>query len=118
MYKSKVIEIGELVPQFAEQQLVVIFGPTAPDELKEICVIHEVEQNDDPEPLKVGGTITFGDQKFHIDAVGSMANANLQELGHLSVYFRNQAGETLPGAISASPAGFPDVKVGDYIVIE
>jgi PTS system glucitol/sorbitol-specific IIA component len=47
-----------------------------------------------------------------------MANANLQELGHLSVYFRNEPGETLPGAISASPAGFPDVKVGDYIVIE
>ncbi|MCH4054338.1 MAG: PTS glucitol/sorbitol transporter subunit IIA [Atopobiaceae bacterium] len=119
MYKTKVTEIGELVPQFEEQKILVMFGPTAPDELKEICVIHEVEQDDSDAPLHEGGTITFGDQSFKIANVGSMANANLKELGHLSIYFREKPDpEVLPGAICATPLGFPHVSVGDHIVIE
>jgi PTS system glucitol/sorbitol-specific IIA component len=118
MYRSKVIEVGELVSQFADQQLVVLFGPSAPDELKEISVIHEIEQDDSVEPLRRGGTISFGSESFRIEEVGPMANANLREMGHLSVYFRTTPGDILPGAIRVSPMGFPDIKAGDCIVIE
>jgi PTS system glucitol/sorbitol-specific IIA component len=118
MYRSKVIEVGELVSQFADQQLVVLFGASAPDELKEISVIHELEESDSAEPLQPGGTISFGAESFRIDEVGPMANANLREMGHLSIYFRSTPGDLLPGAIRVSPVGFPDIEAGDSIVIE
>ena len=70
MVKTKIIEIGSMVPAFEEERLVILFGPSATAELKDICVIHEFE--DQPkDALKVGGKIKFGDQEFTIEEVGS-----------------------------------------------
>lgn len=116
MTKTKIVEIGSMVPAFEEEQLIILFGPTATAELRDICVIHEFE--DTPkDALKVGGKLKFGDQEFTIDEVGSQANANFEELGHISIYFRNEAEEVLPGAIIASPGGFPKFEVGDTIEV-
>lgn len=41
MYKTKIIEIGPIVEDFAEEFLLVLFGPQAMAELRDICVIHE-----------------------------------------------------------------------------
>ena len=43
MVKTKIIEIGSMVPAFEEERLVILFGPSATAELKDICVIHEFE---------------------------------------------------------------------------
>jgi PTS system glucitol/sorbitol-specific IIA component len=116
MVKTKIIEIGSMVPAFEEERLVILFGPSATAELKDICVIHEFE--DQPkDALKVGGKIKFGDQEFTIEEVGSQANANFEELGHISIYFRNAVGEILPGAIIVSPGEFPKFELGDVIEI-
>lgn len=116
MVKTKIIEIGSMVPAFEEERLVILFGPSATAELKDICVIHEFE--DQPkDALKVGGKIKFGDQEFTIEEVGSQANANFEELGHISIYFRNAIGEILPGAINVSPGNFPSFEVGGVIEI-
>ncbi|MBC8930687.1 PTS sorbitol transporter subunit IIA, partial [Escherichia coli] len=40
---SKIMEIGPLVPAFEEEKIVILFGPTATNELREISVIHEFQ---------------------------------------------------------------------------
>lgn len=117
MVKTKVTEIGSMVEAFAEEQLVILFGPEATAELRDICVIHEFEEKP-VDALKVGGTIKFGEQAFEIIAVGSQANANFEELGHISIYFREEIGDILPGAIIVSPGSYPDkVEVGEVIEV-
>lgn len=116
MITSKVMEIGESVPEFKEEMLVILFGTSATPELKPISVIHEF--NDTPDNvLQVGAKIQLGDQTYTINQVGSSANQNFEELGHVSIYFRSAQEEVLPGAVIASPKVFPTINVGDELKI-
>ncbi|MGM7723905.1 PTS glucitol/sorbitol transporter subunit IIA [uncultured Metabacillus sp.] len=115
MYKSIVKEIGALALSFEEEKIVILFGPQAPQELKEVAVIHEFEEDSSDEPIKVGGILQVDDQQFTITAVGSAANNNLKELGHISIYFSEPAEQVLPGAVFASPYELPKFKDGSVI---
>ncbi|EAE7904285.1 PTS glucitol/sorbitol transporter subunit IIA [Listeria monocytogenes] len=111
---SKIMEIGPLVPAFEEEKIVILFGPTATNELREISVIHEF-QDVPNNALTKGNTLLIGEQTYTIEEVSSDANKNLEELGHISVYFRSGQNEVLPGAIVVSPEIFPTITVGDSI---
>ncbi|EAE2551724.1 PTS sorbitol transporter subunit IIA [Listeria monocytogenes] len=111
---SKIMEIGPLVPAFEEEKIVILFGPTATNELREISVIHEF-QDVPNNALTKGNTLLIGEQAYTIEEVCSDANKNLEELGHISVYFRSGQNEVLPGAIVVSPEIFPTITVGDSI---
>jgi PTS system glucitol/sorbitol-specific IIA component len=118
VYKSIVKEIGVLVPSFEADKVVILFGPQAPQELKEIAVIHESEVDSSEVPIKEGGSLQIDDQQFTITAVGSAANKNLKELGHISIYFSEPSEQVLPGAIFASPYVFPQFKNGSTIELK
>ncbi|EAC5222528.1 PTS sorbitol transporter subunit IIA [Listeria monocytogenes] len=111
---SKIMEIGPLVPAFEEEKIVILFGPTATNELREISVIHEF-QDVPNNALTKGNTLLIGEQEYIIEEVGSDANKNLEELGHISVYFRSGQNEVLPGAVVVSPEVFPSMTIGDSI---
>lgn len=108
MTRSVVKEIGVLVPTFKEDKILILFGPQAPKELREMAVIHEFEDLLEEEPLKQGGTIQFGEERFTITALGDLANKNFRELGHVSIYFQEPMEEVLPGAVFAAPHSFPN----------
>lgn len=110
---SKIMEIGPLVPAFEEENCYFI-RPTATNELREISVIHEF-QDAPNNALTKGNTLLIGEQVYTIEEVGTDANKNLEELGHISVYFRSGQNEVLPGAIVVSPEVFPTITVGDSI---
>lgn len=116
MYKTTIKEIGELVPAFAEEQLVILFGPTATSELRAIGVIHETTKAEE-NVLKVGRKLMIGSQQYEITKVGKTANKNFDTLGHISIYFKESEAEVLPGAVVVSPAIFPELLVGDCIEI-
>lgn len=114
MVNTKIVEVGSMVPAFEEEQLVILFGPSATTELRDISVIHEVQEQLN-NSIQVGGQLKIGEKVYKIEAVGSQANPNFDELGHVSIYFRNEIGEILPGAIIVSPGEFPTFEVGDNI---
>lgn len=118
MYKTTVKEVGPLAASFEEEKIVILFGPEAPQEIKEIALIHEVSEDASNEPIKVGGVLQIDDQEFTITAVGSVANKNLKELGHISIYFSEENEEVLPGAIIASPSVFPKFDNGSIITFK
>lgn len=114
MFKTTITEIGSMVPDFKEELLLILFGPKATSELKDISVIHE--SNETPlNVIKEGGLLTIGNQEYKIKTVGSEANKNWEDLGHISIYFRQGENEVLPGAIIVEPKNFPELSVGDII---
>ncbi|PXW86708.1 PTS system glucitol/sorbitol-specific IIA component [Streptohalobacillus salinus] len=113
--KLKVTNIGEMVEAFGEENLLILFGPKATNELKPISVMHEFQEDPEGDFLKPGTLITINDETFTITQVGSAANDNFNELGHVSIYFKENVEELLPGAVQAEPEGFPDIKEGDII---
>jgi len=116
LYKSTVKEIGELVEAFEEEMLLILFGPAATEELKSICVLHEtIEQQENV--LQPGVKLQLGEATYTIKKVGSAANQNFNELGHISIYFRDGENEILPGAILVEPGAYPKLTVGDIIRI-
>ncbi|MDP4083773.1 MAG: PTS glucitol/sorbitol transporter subunit IIA [Bacillota bacterium] len=117
MSKTIVKEIGTLVPTFKDDKIVILFGPTAPKELRDFAVIHEVQECVE-NPLSVGGTIQFDDENYTIELVGSEANKNFMELGHISIYFGEPFGEVLPGAVYVAPYQFPTFDEGTVITFK
>lgn len=115
MYKSVVKEIGDLALAFEEEKVMILFGPKAPSELREISVIHELTIDPSENPIKEGGSFVVDDQEYKITAVGSAANDNLMELGHISVYYTEPFEDVLPGAIFVEPHYFPKVKESSQI---
>lgn len=112
--KTTVLEVGELVPAFAEEMLLVLFGPEATNELKPICVMHEFEETP-TNFLKVGTKFDMGGNTYTVTQLGSAANKNFDELGHISIYFKETEEELLPGAVIAEPAVFPNIESGDVL---
>ena len=88
MVKTKIVEIGSMVPAFEEERLIILFGPKATAELRDISVIHEVQEQP-KNSIQVGGKLKVGEKVYTIEEVGSQANPNFDELGHVSIYFRN-----------------------------
>jgi|SRR5699024_1200208 len=118
MQTSEIIEIGELVPDFENEGVLVLFGETAPAELKDMSVIHR-PKNNTQEGIQKGGSLTISGTQYKIQEVGSLANKNFDELGHISIYFGdNESQEVLPGAILVTPNIFPNMKIGDTITFE
>ncbi|OCG01841.1 PTS glucitol/sorbitol transporter subunit IIA [Gilliamella sp. wkB112] len=117
MAKSIITEIGSIVPEFKEEKVIILFGPMATPDLRDICVIHEFSHKPN-QTLKVGKQFKLGNHKYTIKQVGSEANKNFEELGHISIYFKENDGGLLPGAIEVEPSEFPDLNVGDNICFE
>lgn len=117
MAKSEILEVGALVPDFKEENLVVLFDETAPEELRDISVIHRFEKQP-TNAFQEGKKLLFGDKEYTIQKVGEDANQNFESLGHISIYFKEEVDELLPGAVLVSPSEFPELNVGDSIIVK
>lgn len=114
-YNTNIIEVGPMVPAFEEEMLIVLFGPNAPDALREISVIHEAEDDSQKVAIQPGSKMELGESVYTVVDVGSQAVANFEELGHISIYFKTEMDELLPGAIQVEPEIFPRVDLGQTI---
>ncbi|MEL0135312.1 MAG: PTS glucitol/sorbitol transporter subunit IIA [Aquiluna sp.] len=115
LYKSTVTEIGELVPTFVAEGMLVFFGDGAPEELKTFCIIHKVEHQEGQ--VKPGDTVAIDGHEFEVLAVGSVANDNLYNLGHLNLKADGNTVADLPGDVCIAKVDLPEIKVGSKLEI-
>lgn len=109
-YSAKITEIGPLVSEFIDAGILVFFGSTAPDELREFAILHDGTQlNEDVVP---GDQICLDDFCFRVLAVGEIANKNLAALGHFIVKFNGETTPEMPGDICTKAQPLPQVTVG------
>lgn len=101
----------------ADMNFIVIFNDNAPEELKEISILHTIEQlGEDP---AVGDTMILCGKTYDITAVGSEAKQTLRQLGHCTLSFKGGSEPERPGCImlEGEPFSASDVKVGGTIEI-
>lgn len=115
LYQSTVTEIGELVPTFVAEGMLVFFGESAPEELKTFCIIHRVEHQEGQ--VKPGDTVSIDGHGFEVLAVGSVANDNLYNLGHLNLKADGNKVADLPGDVCIAKVNLPEIKLGTKLEI-
>lgn len=115
LYRSTVTEIGELVPTFTAEGMLVFFGETAPEELRTFCIIHKVEHQEGQ--IKEGDFVSIDGHEFEILSVGSVANDNLYNLGHLNLKANGNTEADMPGDVSIAQVTLPEISVGTKIEI-
>jgi PTS system glucitol/sorbitol-specific IIA component len=115
VYSSTVTAVGELVPDFAEQGVLVWFGENAPTELHEFSIIH-VPEVATRAPQK-GDMIKINENVFNVLAVGSVASENLLNLGHLDLKANGLTEPEMPGDVNVEAVSLPTVQVGDRFVV-
>lgn len=115
LYKSTVTEIGELVPSFIAEGMLVFFGESAPEELRTFCIIHKLEHAEGQ--VKEGDILSIDGHEFEVLSVGSVANDNLYNLGHLNLKANGNTVADLPGDVSIAKVSLPEVNIGTKIEI-
>ncbi len=114
MYSVTVTEIGEMVVPLLDEKMLILFGPTVPEEIKDICAVHDGVPSDE-ELLKFNGSISIDGALYTITEVGEAANSNFGGLGHLTILF-GTAGELLPGSVRVNLNNTPALFTGSKIV--
>jgi len=115
VYSTTVTAVGELVPDFAEQGVLVFFGENAPLELHEFSIIHTPDvQTRAPQ---VGDTITLSNNEYNVLAVGSVASDNLLNLGHLDLKANGLTEPEMPGDVNVEATLLPSVQIGDRLIV-
>jgi len=115
LYKSTVTEIGELVPSFIAEGMLVFFGESAPEELRTFCIIHKLEHAEGQ--VREGDVVSIDGNEFDVLSVGSVANDNLYNLGHLNLKANGNTVADLPGDVSIAKVSLPEVSIGTKIEI-
>ena len=114
-YKATITAIGPYVSEFVDHNILVLFGQNAPEELAEFTVLHDGTMLN--APLTIGDLVYVGDESVKILAVGDVANANLENLGHLVLKFNGENEPEMPGDVCVEKKTIPDFEVGTVIKI-
>lgn len=114
-YQVSVRSIGEMAAEFADEGILVFFGPDAPEELHDFAIITGPAPL--AAPVEVGDTIELDGRAFPVLCVGPVANENLAGLGHLVVKFNGLTEPELPGDVSLPQVDAPHLQVGSTVTI-
>lgn len=113
-FKTKVIHIGKYVNDFYKENIIVLFGETAPYDLKDYSVIIEKPQS--PTDIEAGDKLYLSSQEYLITAVGKTVNESLFSLGHCTLRFDGAIHASLPGSLHLR-GSIPNIRVGDKIIV-
>lgn len=115
-YQTEIVAVGEQASTFFDEGIVVLFGEEAPEELADFAVVHRPSVATGG--IAPGDRVLLGDEVLAVLAVGSVANDNLTNLGHL-VLKRNGAHEAaLPGDVCCDQGPIPELRPGQEIRVE
>lgn len=117
IYSNTIRSVGPEAESFLTERMLVTFGDQAPDELRDYC--YGLPEATSVGAMGVGDLLVIGDQRFPITAVGSLAQRNLDSLGHVTLVFDGAEEPRLEGAVHVRCDGdLPTPQPGTSIVIE
>lgn len=110
--QSTIIEIGEKAWDESEPML-ILFGNKVTKELRPYSIVQEFAKDEKMTDLADATQLVFGEQAYHIERIGRLADGNLHELGHVTLVFGPlPTHDELVNAIYLSPHTLPKVEVG------
>jgi PTS system glucitol/sorbitol-specific IIA component len=115
LYATRVYDIGEMIPSFRQQGLLIFFGEMAPEELHDFVIRHRPTVADSVP--RAGDVIELDGDRFTIGAVGEVVEDNLRNLGHFSLKADGATTAPLPGDICVEARDLPELQVGSTMRI-
>lgn len=117
IYSTKVVALGGEVGTFIEAaKMIILFEESlALPELRDMCVMHVGNQVEDT--IKVGDVLQIGGDEFKILKVGSEVQANLTNLGHITLKFDGGKEDVLEGSLHLEEKPIPNVAADTEISI-
>jgi PTS system glucitol/sorbitol-specific IIA component len=116
IYGTKIQEIGLNAKEFLNEEIIVLFGFNAPPDLRPYCFL--IDQNNLDESIEVGYTLLINDDKYKIIAVGGQVNKNLKDLGHITINFKGDTSNLMPGSLYVEKKQISNIEVGTKIIIQ
>lgn len=115
-YATTVTAVGEQVPEFVGQGLLIWFAEGAPEELHFFAVLHRPTVTTGG--VRAGDVVRIDDTAFRVTAVGEVANDNMVNLGHMDLKANGATEAPLPGDICLEELPLPEPRPGTELVIE
>ena len=115
-YATTVTSIGEQIPEFVTQGLLIWFIETAPEELHFFSVLHRPDVTTGG--VQPGDVVRLDDTELRVTAVGSVLNENMVNLGHIDLKANGASEAPLAGDLCVEEKPLPEVKPGTRLVIE
>jgi PTS system glucitol/sorbitol-specific IIA component len=115
-YATTVTAVGEQVPEFVTQGLLIWFAEGAPEELHFFSVLHQPTVTSGG--VRPGDLVRIDDKAFRVTAVGQVANENMVNLGHMDLKANGAAEAPLPGDICLEKLPLAEPRPGTTLVIE
>ena len=125
IYENKVKELGKDIMMMNGGDFIIIFGDSAPAELRDYC--YSVDVNPINGEIKAGQTLKIDENEyktfftltvnFFITCVGEEAPVTLAGLGHCTIRFNGMTEAELPGTLYVEEKPVPEIKIGTTIQI-
>ena len=115
-YATTVTAVGEQVPEFIGQGLLIWFAEGAPEELHFFTVLHRPTVTTGG--VRPGDLVRIDDKAFRVTAVGEVANDNMVNLGHIDMKANGASEAPLPGDLCLEELPLPEPRPGTMLVIE
>ena len=110
LYDTTVTSVGQMVEDFRQQGVVILFDERAPEELRDFAVIHAPTVTvSGPAP---GDVVVLGDVQLPVLAVGAVVQDNLMALGHLDLKADDRTEAALPGDVCVPSGDLPLLVAG------
>lgn len=108
MTKTEIMQVGKQA--INEEPILILFDESVTPELAVHSIVQR-KKDKQPIELKVGSEIHFGDQIYHVTALGHLANQNLNEIAHATLFFKASENESANG-VYLEPEVVPNIEVG------
>jgi len=101
-----------------QEPILIFFDTTATAAIQNIAVIQKFDDQAAQVNVAVGSTITFDDQVYTVAYAGELVNANLNSIGHATMYFTDVPAKPMQNGIYLTPSTMPVLKAGSTITYQ
>lgn len=115
LHQLDVVSVGNFVPTYLKENKLILFSDPVPDDIGEYCAVHRSKEFN--AVLAPGQVLKINNYRYHITAVGSVATANLKQLGHITLNFDGASIAELPGTVHLCGRVPENINPGDHISI-
>ncbi len=96
--------------------MIILFGEQATEEIRTVAIIQSFEKEKETVKLKPGQKISFDEKIYTIKTVGSLANENLNTIGHVTLSFSEvPEDDRIESGLYLAPYELPELTIGTKI---
>lgn len=100
------------------EPILILFDETATASLQQIAIVQKFTSALTPVPLQTGSHLAIDDQRYTVEYAGPLVEANLQSIGHATLYFTEVPAKPMDNGLYLTPTSLPTIKVGSVITYE